>query len=168
MSVNCPITVQCEIRDPGRLAPVARTHLDRLTSLQEDPFEARDAKRFLKYVAEGHGVGHGPKGQMLTWGSVGNYSDIDAFVEDLCPFWFDLYAEAVMFTFDTIVVMMQVEQRVALEIYEISLKGGFQVTPDSSLVLRDMKTPFPLFGWLHEREKALLPSSVKTGSWSPK
>jgi|GEM_PF-4419482 len=168
MSVCCNITVQFEVRSDAKLFVCARRQLKIMEALKEstpypsaeDGYNA-DAHRMLRYVVEGHGVGAGPRGDMFTWGSVGNYSSIEAFVAALIPFWRDIYAEYVMFDFEGIVVMFQREQRPFVKFAEISVD---RTAPGEDLVLvrRDWETPFPLFGWFFERPEALLPAGIRT------
>jgi hypothetical protein len=171
MSVCCNITVQFPVKSDTNLFVCARRHLDAMETLKEatsypsaeDGYNA-DAHRMLRYAAEVHGVGTGPKGDMFTWGSIGNYSSIEDFVTALRPFWIDLYTTHAMFDSEGVVVMFQQEQRPFVKFAEISMD---RTAPGEDLVLirRDWETPFPLFGWFFERPEELLPPAMQTTIW---
>ena len=74
MSVCCPITVSFEVSKIEMLKELARKYAALVKSYadSEESEYDRDAHRFLDYAAEGQGIGIGPKGDMFSWGSVGN------------------------------------------------------------------------------------------------
>lgn len=173
MSVNCPVTVQFQIHKPEGLPGIARRHHDRMLPLdQGDEGRDRDALRFLEHAAEGKGVALGPKGDMFTWGSVGNYTSVVTFVEALRPFWADLYRERIIWDFSGIVVMSQTEQRAHSTIIEVSCDQTSPRGPDAegkvTLVIRETETPFPLFEGYYERPEQLVPAGVTTEIWEDK
>lgn len=162
MSVHCNITVQFQVRDPEELSEIAGEQGARMARLEGSDDYDRDAARFLDYMQEvGRGVAPGPRGDMFTWGSLGNYSCAEVFVESLVPFWRELYARRAVFDHDGVVVMFQQEQRPYVKIAEISMDrtaphGG------KALVVRELETSFPLFGWYFERPEGLLSPGVRT------
>lgn len=165
MSVNCPITVQFQVDKPDVLEEVGLRHHNTMMrrDRQEGAYNA-DAARFLRYVVQGKGVANGPRGDMFTWGSVGNYTMIESFVGALRPFWEELYRESALWDFVGILVMSQTEQRAHSTIVEISKD---RTTPRSelSLIVRSRDTPFPLFEGFIERPEKLLPPDVHTTVW---
>lgn len=165
MSVNCPITIQFQIRDEAGLFALAVRHRDRMLAVDRDGDEwDRDACRMLEYAAEAKGVALGPKGDMFTWGSVGNYSSADTFVDALRPFFQDLWRERVLFDFHTVVVMFQQEQHHTGHLFELSLD---QTAPRDAMpvVVRDLDSTFPLFEGVYERSEKLLPRGIRTEIW---
>jgi len=165
MSFNCNITVQFEVSRTNVLKEVAQAHLERLKHMSETDHEDydRDAHRFFEYMAEGKGVGNGPRGDMLTWGSVGNYSSIEDFMGAMRPFLFDLYDKGAIMPCDGAIVMFQQEQRPFVKIVEISNNRSFGKTV--SLEIREGEFLFPLFGWYYERPEAHVPRVVSRYEW---
>lgn len=156
MSVNCNISVQFEVANHAKFNDTVEEHVRRCW--ETDDFDG-DARRMLHYAEEGGGVAGGPKGDMFSWATVGNYSSVSHFVEALHPFWASLYENGAVSPGDGIVVMFQQEQVPSVQIVEISLD---RTSPRDQkvLVVREGVTPFPLFGWYFERPDALLPSNV--------
>lgn len=166
MSVNCPITIQFQVYRHEQLRPLAIQHRDRMLALDRDGDDwDRDACRMLEYAAEGQGLGMGPKGEMFTWGSVGNYSSHETFVDALRPFVEDLWREAVVSPYATVVVMFQREQMHVSQIYELALDVG---SPRDARVIevRRLETSFPLLEGIYEREGVPLPGVCLT-RWEP-
>jgi hypothetical protein len=161
MSVNCNITVQFEVSKPDLLKETAREHHARVRALEaaDDGFD-RDALYMLEHASGGNGVGRGPKGDMFTWGHVGNYSSVERFVEALNDFWVDLYEKRIVMNCDGIVVMFQQEQHPFVKIVEMQLDRS---SPKSAPTLeaREHETPFPLFGWYFERLENATPPGVR-------
>jgi len=170
VSVNCPVTVQFEVSKPEMLPEIARRHSGIMArrDVREEDFD-RDALRLLEHVAEGRGVALGPKGDMFTWGSVGNYTSVAHFVDALRPFFADLYRRGAIWNFVGIVVMSQTEQRAFSTIAEVSCDQTVPRTRESAgrvtLVVRVMETAFPLFEGFYERAEGMLPSGVVTSTW---
>jgi hypothetical protein len=163
MSVDCNISVQFEVRGQ-LLREIAVEHCSRMKVLADGSYEERegfdrDALRMLEHASEGKGVAIGPRGDMFTWGSVGNYSSIDYFVDALAPFWIDLYAKRVMFDHHSIIVMFQQEQRPTGKTIEIIAKRVAGQVP-STIEIRELEASFPLFGWHLERRDDALPQGV--------
>lgn len=166
MSVDCNITVQFEVTDVIVLKQLSWEHATNLKMLADvdgpapEEFD-RDALRMLEHAAGGHGVALGPRGDMFTWGSLGNYSSLDCFVDALNPFWLELYVRRAVFDHNGIVVMFQQEQRALGRIIEITAQR-VAGRPPPGLVIRELETTFPLFGWHLERPDGLLPRGVST------
>jgi len=164
MSFDCNISVQFEVKNAKILRELAVEYVSRMKALadglddEREGFD-RDALRMLEHAAEGKGVAVGPRGDMYTWGSVGNYSSVDCFVDALAPVWIDLYAKRAMFDHNSIVVMFQQEQRPVGRIIEIIPKRVAGQVP-STIEIRELEASFPLFGWHFERPDALLPPGV--------
>ena len=169
MSFCCPITVSFEVSKMEVLKEIARKYTVLMKSYADSDESGseydRDAHRFLEYAAEGQGIGMGPKGDMFTWGSVGNYTSVETFVDVLMPFWGELYSEHALMFGDGIVIMSQSEQRPSMKIVEIS-KDQTMPRDRTALVVRSMESPFPLLGWFVERPEELLPPGIRTEEWT--
>jgi len=85
----------------------------------------REAVWFLADLSKRTGSNPGPKGGLSLWGMVGNYTDAEAFVNVLRPFWADLLAVegAEPFDYERIVVFEEREQSERASAYEIRLAG---------------------------------------------
>jgi hypothetical protein len=174
VSFTVPITVQFQVQDESLLREVAREELSVMErrDRQEEAYNV-DAVRFLSYAAEGRGVAHGPKGSMFTWGVVGNYTMVSAFVEALRPFWVAIYRRGLIWNFSGIVVMSQTEQQAHSTVVEISMDQTMPRTRGAqgvlTLIVREMKTPFPLFEGYYERtEEQVQHAKVTTEIWEDK
>lgn len=158
MSVYCNITVQFEVREEKGLKALSQEYAERMRSLKDTDGFDRDAYRMLHYMSEGKGVAYGPKGDMFTWGSVGNYSNVDLFVDALKGFWARLYWDRVVMDSDGVVVMFQQEQRPFTKTVEIRSKRP----RNQGLIITEYESPFPLFGWFYERDERMLPQGSIT------
>ena len=157
MSVNCPIVVSFEVSKFEVLEDLGRKHLEtmkRRAEKDDDDYDP-DAQRFLQYVAEGKGIGLGPKGDMFTWGNVGNYGSLERFVDSLRGFWQDLFRDRAIMNCDGVVVMFQQEQSPFMKITEIV--SARKLEDPGALVVRTAELPFPLYGWYSERSDKLVP-----------
>jgi len=170
VSFTVPVTVQFQVYEPDVLREVARKHRSEIERYdrRSDGYDA-DAARFLDHAAEGKGVAGGPKGEMYTWGSVGNYTLVERFVGALRPFFADLYRKGVLWNFATIVVMSQQEQQGASTIIEVAADQTMpRVRENQGLVtleIRSRKSSFPLFEGLYERAEGSLPPEVRYETW---
>ena len=122
--VHLSMIMPCNSNDP--VAVIAKKHLD-LFEHGNDELIAKEAIPFLTDLSERSGINHGPKGGLLLWGMVGNYTSGELFVECLKPFWRDLYhidetipAPACLLGFEHIIVFVEVEQQEQATAYEIS------------------------------------------------
>jgi hypothetical protein len=96
------------------VAEIAKRHVDGCG-------DCREAKWFLEDLATRSGHNPGPKGGLSLWGMVGNYTDGEAFVKALEPFWLELFGtEAGPFRFEHILVFEEREQTERTTAYEIS------------------------------------------------
>lgn len=157
MSVNCPIVVSFEVSKFEVLKELGRKHLEIMKKRADEDDEDYDpdAQRMLQYVAEGKGIGMGPKGDMFTWGNVGNYGSLEGFVDALRGFWHDLYRDRAIMNCDGVIVMFQREQYPFMKIAEI-MSARKQDAP-GALVVRTAEMAFPLYGWYFERPDKLVP-----------
>lgn len=171
MSFTVPVTVQFQVNKPDVLRTVAREHRSTIErhDRRSDGYDP-DAARMLEHAAEGRGVALGPKGDMFTWGSVGNYASVDRFVGALRPFFADLYRERAIWDFATIVVMSQKEQQGTSTVVEVGMDQTMPRTRDNeglvTLEIRTLEaTPFPLFEGLYERAEQALPPGIRHETW---
>jgi hypothetical protein len=99
--VDLLVTFPCSSE---RYRRIAQRHLARAAELRS--WEAQEAARsgrlihrdseawdLLDHAVQGRGVASGPKGQRFAWSVVGNYTDVDTFVEALRSFWEDLLSD---------------------------------------------------------------------------
>lgn len=85
----------------------------------------REAKWFLEDLSSRTGDNPGPKGGLLTWGMVGNYTDGKVFVNCLVPFWKKLFStECGICDFEHILVFVEREQSEKATAFEIKLIYG--------------------------------------------
>lgn len=104
---------------------------------------SKEASWFLCDLAKRIGNNPGPKGGLSTWGIVGNYTDVDDFVDSLKEFWFTLLTEDIPggpHNFEHIIVlyeMEQSEQACAYEIYMDDRKNNIE-----NLIIKHHKLPF--------------------------
>lgn len=83
--VHLHVCFACDENDA--VAALAAEHLARDTAMaRECPWAAM----FLTAVSERRGENLGPKGGLLLWGIVGNYVNVEEFVERLRPFFLDV------------------------------------------------------------------------------
>ncbi len=148
---------------PVTLTVIFETHLeDGIPNLASEHLEKikepnRDVRGFLEYVSKGFAVGFGPKGSVLSWGHVGNYSIPEDFMCDLKPFWLDLYKIGAIQKYDAIIVMSQREQADCMTIFE--LRKGEET---GNLMARRIDTSVPSFG-INLLEREILPSGCTKG-----
>lgn len=113
----------------------------------------KEPRQMLLYAAEGHGVCCGSQGEMFTWGIRGNYTNLEVFIDDLKPFFVDLYNFGVISTGDGIVVMGQRDQDQSVYCAQIRSpwwESGMARPPytqDQLLVEDKNDTTGPLWGW---------------------
>ena len=103
--------------------------------------KAYEASLFLQAFWEGKGINSGPKGDLFTWGIVGNYTDEDEFVNTLRPFWKDLLSEVDggPCSFEHILVFVEHEQTKCATAIEIFLTDK---DDPKSLTIKKHKCPF--------------------------
>lgn len=108
--------------DHGAVAEVAKRHLPSIHARAdaEDP-GVREARAFLRALSQRSGLAEGWKGGLSTWGVVGNYTDEDAFVDVLGPFWLELFSEfdGGPLSFERAIVFFEHEQTEAAGCWEL-------------------------------------------------
>lgn len=130
--VHLHLCFSCNNNDA--IAALAKKHLDERGYNGFEPGE-RDARIFLKDASRRSGNNPGPKGGLFLWGITGNYSEADKFIEQLMPFWEEMFENEIeIFSFENIVVFEEVEQRGYATAYEISW--------DDKVIVRKHKCPF--------------------------
>lgn len=117
------------------VASLAADYLTRLSFGDDSPVEA---KWFLKELSERSGGNAGPKGGVSHWGIIGNYTEVDEFVDFLKPFWTALLGEVKggPLSHERIIVLWEREQSEMANAYEIYLDN------DSNLVIDSHECPF--------------------------
>jgi hypothetical protein len=85
--------------------------------------DCQEAKWFLEDVGTRTGHNPGPKGGLLTWGIIGNYTNVEDFVHVLQDFWTALLQgdDGGPLTFEHILVFYENEGSEAANAYEIFL-----------------------------------------------
>mgnify|MGYP001610291283 FL=1 len=114
----------------GAVAELARAHIARLPT-EDSPESVDEARWFLEALSQRTGDNLGPKGGLSCWGTVGNYTHVDEFVEVLKPFWIDLLheVEGGPLEFEHVMVLYeneQAEHASAYEIFQERLEGDRQ------------------------------------------
>jgi len=102
-------------RSDCSLAKLAQTHLEVLGD------RSREAEGFLNALAGDRCVGVGSKGDVVSWGCVGNYVSHHDFVGGLLPFLVACWSNRTISIYDNVVVMFQYEQGSVVEAYEVGL-----------------------------------------------
>jgi len=101
---------------------------------------------FLTDLSRRSGKNWGPKGGVLTWGTVSNHLDAQGFVKDLDHFWFDLLTmkdERAMCSFEHIIVFYEREQSEQANCYEIYLNPNKRSNYTfEDLIFKHHKLPF--------------------------
>lgn len=125
------------------IAELARKHLPLLVF--EDG-ENREAEWFLRDLSGRTGENMGPKGGLCLWGTVGNYTRPDKFVDKLRPFWKELLSGVTggPLSFHHILVFGEPEQTERTTAYEIFLpenEDGFG-DHESDLIVKVHECPF--------------------------
>lgn len=116
------------------IAALASRHLPAIEAMEMD-HGVRYAIWFLQDVAKRTGTNPGPKGGLVLWGMVGNYTLVDKFCEYLKPFWFELLSKGISCCqHDHIMVFEEQEQSEAANAYEIFLAD--ERDPIAGLVIR--------------------------------
>lgn len=104
------ITVTVQWNDQDELAAIAKRYHDILS--KEGHYTGPENRKllecnmFLADLTTRTGMAKGPKGGVVQWGIVGNWTVGDTFVEVLKPFWEEILKETV----GNVVVMAQDEQ----------------------------------------------------------
>ena len=76
----------------------------------------------MQDLASRSGTNPGPKGGLSLWGVVGNYTNVNEFVDSLKPFWLDILSnELGPMRFERILVFEEREQEGCAYAYEIFL-----------------------------------------------
>lgn len=112
--ISCSANLGNAEADPS-LAELARKHIERLKAADGGHISLR----FLDHVAEGRAYACSHKGAAISFAAVGNYVNIDTTVEELMPFFDDLWADGHLLDFDHVIVMVNQEQALKTEIREI-------------------------------------------------
>lgn len=101
---------------------VAKAATEYLATME---FKSRDAGWYLETLAERTGANDGPKGGVSHWGIVGNYTNLDEFIEDLKPFWEKLLRDEIdggPHMFEHIIILYEAEQSEATTVVEIGIE----------------------------------------------
>lgn len=83
------IHVAFACRENGPVAELAKKHRPLIESVDGGD-GLRAAQWFLDDLSGREGPNRGPKGGVSLWGMIGNYTEVDEFVEVLRPFWMEL------------------------------------------------------------------------------
>ncbi len=115
MGHYCYTVISCSVNDADFAQKTARSHLQKKDERQGI------CTGFLKHVAEGKAYAEASKGSTITYGAVGNYVDIDSTVQELLPFFDDLWAneDDGMNDFDHALIFVNHEQAMKTEVREI-------------------------------------------------
>lgn len=121
MACDVHLHLAFEVLDAGDgdIQALAVEHLNRLG---ED--SRPEVTAFLSDVVTENLTFGGPKGDLLLWGTVGNYTSLSSFVNVLEPFWLDLYGNRLIFDFAHILVFYEDEHSKPGQFCEISFKDG--------------------------------------------
>ncbi len=110
--VHLSIIMACDKNEP--VAELAKKHLEKLDACKE-------SRWYLEDLSNRKGNNTGPKGGLSMWGIVGNHTCIDKFIEDLTPFFIELYdTQAGPFQFEHIIIFSEHEQIEQATAHEIS------------------------------------------------
>lgn len=95
MGRDNPFYIIMPVRPRGseNAAPLVRALAERVLAGMDRSNVNREAERFLEFVAAGNGIQCGMKGHLLTWGYTSNYGNALSTVQDLVPFWRELWLQ---------------------------------------------------------------------------
>lgn len=128
--------------DRGALVPLAHKHVDISKG------RSREADDFLSALAAGDCVGVGRKGDVVSWGCVGNYVSEHDFIGALMLFFVDCFNSGLISEYNQVIVLFQREHGAQIEAYEIGMKEpgplGRPITRDA-LRVEGARIRFPLW-----------------------
>lgn len=126
------------------LSSLAFAHRQRVVELS---LFSREALSFLDALARGDGVGSGGKGDIVSWGCVGNYVSKDDFIGNLLPFFVEAWQRRLVSRRQNVICMFQTEQRPEIKAYEIGLHSDADTGTISKddLVIQGGKIQFPVW-----------------------
>ncbi len=105
---------------------VAAKHVERLKNAKE--YRERVSLQFLEATASGKTINCAAKGEGCSYAVTGNYTLLDGLVEDLLPFFDDLWGAdgpdgmSPIFDFEHVLVMVNPEQSGKMKVAEILSK----------------------------------------------
>lgn len=139
--VHLSVIFACD-RNEG-VAALAAKHLPLLAF---EPGENRETEWFLRDLAGRTGNNPGPKGGLSMWGTVGNYTRPEEFVEKLRPPWKELLSgiDGGPCSFEHILVFGEREQTERTTAYEIFMpedSDGLTIH-DADLIVKVHECPF--------------------------
>lgn len=120
--VHLHVCFPCDSNDG--VAELAKRHL--LLDVITNP----EALQFLNELSKRRGANPGPKGGLSIWGIVGNWTDEEAFLEQLQPFWLELLSSEIdggPCSFEHVLVFVEHEQSEQATAFEIFLDDGLAV-----------------------------------------
>lgn len=110
--VHLSIIMRCDKND--EIAELAKKHVETFA-------EWCEAKMYLEDISTRKGHNPGRKGGLSMWGIVGNYTCVDKFIEDLKPFFIEVYQNQVgPLDFEHIIIFSEPEQSEQATAHEIS------------------------------------------------
>lgn len=132
--VHLSVTFSSSAEDINELRPIVEKHKQRyldyqkLEEINDDLYDPKlscnESIPFLNSLLDEKNYNSGHKGELYTWGIVGNYTRAEDFVYGLAPFFEEiLKTETGPFDFDHIVVFYETEQSQQAYAYEIYLQG---------------------------------------------
>jgi len=91
---------------------------ERVTLPRKQP--SKEAIWFLNDIYHCRGYREGPKGDSWSWSIVGNYLNASQVIEDLIPFFRELYRKKVLLDFERVIAFCEDEQSRNVKIYQLS------------------------------------------------
>lgn len=116
---NLVVMFECE--HDKALVEIAEDHYQRLL---QSIGVCNEARWYLDDLRQRTCTDNGPKGAMSTWGKVCNHTNLELFIENLKPFFLDLYGfhpVSGLGEHDKIVILYEEEQSEAAGCYTIEL-----------------------------------------------
>lgn len=118
--VNLVVMFECE--HDKALVAIAEDHY---RQLMRSTAACSEAIWYLDSLRRRTSTENGPKGAMSTWGKVCNHTNLELFIENLKPFFLDLYGfypVSGLSELDQIVVLYEEEEAEAAGCYTIELR----------------------------------------------
>ena len=103
---------------------IARKHLEKLTCKDKETFN--EAHWFFESVISGKSFFGGPKGDFWAWGVIGNYTNVEEFIELTKPFFMELYKCGELLEHDRVIFQCEPEQNESVSIYQLSSDGNVE------------------------------------------
>lgn len=150
--VHLHVVFHCDLND--EVAALARKHLEIGTVSETEEHGKREAYWYLEELSKRTGQNPGQKGGLSLWGIIGNYTNVEAFIEVLNPFWLDLLScalEGGPSDYDVVTIFYQPEQTSTANVFVIRLaesRRALKMFPELKQSLRVAHHEDLPFSWM--------------------